>query len=58
VSVPFDAELAVAINDRSHRYGAAAIDTHIRNLIELRADLLDGRLPERTSTEPTRKVTR
>ncbi len=61
---PFDAELAVAVGDRMHTYGAAAIDTHIANLIELRTDLLDGRLPEGTSTEPSRptapirKVTR
>lgn len=55
-SVPFDAELAVAINDRTHQYGAAAIDQYIANLIELRDDLLDGRLPVRTSTEPIREV--
>ncbi|GAB3763986.1 PadR family transcriptional regulator [Microlunatus parietis] len=55
--VPFDAELAVALNDRMHQYGAAAIDQHIKNLIELRADLLDGRLPVRTpETDPDRKA--
>ncbi len=57
-SVPFDVELAIAINDRTHVHGAAAIDAHLRNLIELRSDLLDGRLPEQPSPEPTRKVTR
>jgi hypothetical protein len=57
--VPFDAELAVAIHDRSHQYGAAAIDQHIKNLTELRADLLDGRLPVRQpETDPDREAAR
>lgn len=57
-SVPFDAELAVAIHDRSHVYGAAAIDQHIKNLIELRADLLDGKLPARATANPHQEIKR
>lgn len=57
-SVPFDAELAVAIRDRQHRWGAAAIDRHIENLIELRTDLLDGRWPQRDTETPTEEPAR
>ena len=42
--VPFDTQLADAIHERTHAMGTSAVDTHIRNLIELRRQLLDGDL--------------
>lgn len=55
--VPFNAELATALQDWLHFRGAEAIDTHIRNLLDLRDILLDGRLPQ-ASTEERPEVAR
>lgn len=51
-TIPFDSELAEAVGERLHMAGANAIDTHVANLIELRKDLLDGRLSSRSLTSP------
>ena len=43
-TIDFDQELARALGQRLHEFGAAAIDTHIASMTSLRDDLLDGRL--------------
>lgn len=49
-TIPFDTELAEAVGERLHIMGASAIDAHVAGLIELRKDLLDGRLSSRSLT--------
>jgi PadR family transcriptional regulator AphA len=49
-TIAFDAELAESVGDRLHLMGAGAVDAHINGLIELRKDLLDGRLSSRSLT--------
>ncbi|MFC7846950.1 PadR family transcriptional regulator [Arthrobacter sp. NPDC057388] len=49
-TIPFDAELADSVGERMHLMGAAAIDAHVANMIELRRDLLDGKLSSRSLT--------
>ncbi len=49
-TIPFDTELADALGERLHQLGAAAIDTHMAAMIELRRDLLDGKLSSRSLT--------
>lgn len=49
-TVPFDAEFAEAIGDRLHLMGASAIDAHVAAMIELRKDILDGKLTSRSLT--------
>jgi DNA-binding PadR family transcriptional regulator len=49
-TIPFDVELAESIGERLHFMGAAAIDAHVAALIELRRDLLDGKLTSRSLT--------
>lgn len=49
-TIPFDSEFANSIGDRLHYLGAAAIDAHVASMIELRRDLLDGKLSSRSIT--------
>jgi DNA-binding PadR family transcriptional regulator len=49
-TIPFDAELADSVGERMHLMGAAAIDAHVAAMIELRRDLLDGKLSSRSLT--------
>lgn len=48
---PFDADLAAAVEEWMHGMGAAAMDAHLAGLTELRRQLLDGVLPDRTTTD-------
>src|SRR5690349_3277407 len=52
-TIDFDASLARALGQRLHEIGAAAIDTHIEQMIKLREDLLDGRLAANSSADAT-----
>ncbi|MBB6402820.1 PadR family transcriptional regulator [Arthrobacter sp. AZCC_0090] len=49
-TIPFDSEFADSLGERLHRLGAAAIDAHVAAMIELRKDLLDGKLSSRSLT--------
>ncbi|WP_422934608.1 PadR family transcriptional regulator [Sinomonas sp. P47F7] len=49
-TIPFDPEFADALGDRLHYMGAAAIDAHLAALLEIRKDLLDGKLSSRSIT--------
>ncbi|WAH97454.1 PadR family transcriptional regulator [Arthrobacter sp. MMS18-M83] len=49
-TIPFDPELADSIGERIHHFGAEAIDAHVAAMIELRKDLLDGKLSSRSLT--------
>ncbi|MEA5456629.1 PadR family transcriptional regulator [Sinomonas sp. JGH33] len=49
-TIPFDPELAESIGDRLHFMGASAIDAHVAAMIELRKDILDGKLSSRSLT--------
>ncbi|MDQ4504470.1 PadR family transcriptional regulator [Sinomonas sp. ASV322] len=49
-TIPFDAELAESLGERLHFMGAAAIDAHVAAMIELRKDILDGKLSSRSLT--------
>ena len=49
-TIPFDAEFADALGERLHVMGTAAIDAHLAAMIELRKDLLDGKLSSRSLT--------
>lgn len=49
-TIPFDAELAESVGERMHTAGANAMDAHVAFLIELRRELLDGKLSSRSLT--------
>jgi PadR family transcriptional regulator AphA len=50
-TIAFDAELAESLGERLHLMGAAAIDAHVAGLINLRKELLDGKLSSRSLTQ-------
>lgn len=56
-TIPFDSELAEAMGERLHGMGAAAVDTHVANLIGLRKELLDGGLSSRAFTSTPEQST-
>ncbi|MFF5792413.1 PadR family transcriptional regulator [Paeniglutamicibacter sp. NPDC012692] len=51
-TIPFDDKLSAAVGERLHVMGAGAADAHVAALLELRRDLLDGRLSSRSPAMP------
>lgn len=49
-TIAFDSELAESVGERMHTKGANAMDAHVAFLVELRRDLLDGKLSSRSLT--------
>lgn len=49
--VPFDSEFARAMGERLHHWGTRQIDAYIKELAQLRTDVLDGRITSPTSPD-------